>query len=292
VNKYDLGSKDFVCKSDLDAIKTIQVTGFLPHLLRQLTLADFEKSLLSELSEKAFRIDLPSDLDRMARQCANTLSLQTLPELFVVDGSQLNAFTFGSEENAHIVITSALLKTVSAQELMAVMGHEFGHVKSGHLLYHTLAEALATGLGMSASFLGMNAISIPLRLALLAWHRASEITADRASLLVVNDVEVLMSLFPKLASRANSGSFGHRKMDNEGANRLQTLGELVRTHPLDSNRIKLAREFWQSSEFKSGRRKIEKRQRLLKALVPVCRFCGRGKPIEALFCANCGKSQT
>jgi hypothetical protein len=54
-------------------------------------------------------------------------------------------------------------------------GHEMGHIKSRHLLYHSLAETLAGGIGISASLIGpeINLISMPMRLALLAWQRES-----------------------------------------------------------------------------------------------------------------------
>jgi Zn-dependent protease with chaperone function len=291
-DKYVLNLKDFAYRPDLDAIGAIKVTGFLPFLLKRLAFADFERNLLTQLSEKAVRVKYPSDLDEMMRQCASVLSLDALPEVFVSDGNQLNAFTFGTEGRTYVVFTSALLRIVSRQELEAVLSHEFGHVKSGHMLYHTLAEILASGIGTSASFLGLDLISVPIRLALLSWHRESEVTADRASLLAVNDIKVLRSLLSKLASALDPASSGQTQIDVHKPGALETLGELFRTHPLDSNRFRLAIDFWQSKEFKSGRRKIELRQRLLRGLTTVCRFCGQRKAVEELFCPNCGRSQS
>jgi Zn-dependent protease with chaperone function len=287
-----LDLKDFAYRPDLDAIETVKATGFVPYLLKRLTLGDFEKNLLLELSEKAIKVHHPSDFDTMIRQCASALSLEALPEVFVANATNLNAFTFGSEGHAYVVFTSSLLRVVSMQELAAVVGHEFGHIKSGHMLYHTLAEVLAGGIGASASLMGLDLISIPIRLALLSWHRESEVTADRASLLAVNDIRVLGSLFPKLASRPDPASFDRIEMDAHKAGTLETLGELFRTHPLDSNRFKLANEFWQSQEFQNARRKVELCQRLLRAMVPVCRFCGKNKTVDDLFCLNCGRCQT
>jgi hypothetical protein len=274
-NKYDLNVRDFAYGPDLDAMGTIKVAGFLPFLLKS-----------------ADRVQYPSDFDEIMRQCASVLSLDALPDVFVSDGNQLNAFTFGTEERAYVVCTSALLRIVSRQELEAVLSHEFAHVKSGHMLYHTLAEILANGIGTSASLLGLDLISVPIRLALLSWHRESEVTADRASLLAVNDIKVLRSLLSKLASALDPVSSGQTQTDVHKPGALETLGELFRTHPLDSNRFRLANDFWQSQEFKSGRRKIELRQRLLRGLTTVCRFCGQSKAVKELFCPNCGRSQS
>jgi Zn-dependent protease with chaperone function len=288
--KCDLDFKDYAYGPDMSAIDTVKATGFLPYLLKRFTVADFEKRMLSTLSSEALRVQYPSELDKMARQCANRLSLETLPEIFVVEDSQPNAFTFGGEDHSHVVLVSSLLRILSSQELAAVIGHEFGHVKSGHMLYHTLAEVLAGGIGVSATLLRLDVISIPLRLALLSWHRESEITADRASLLVVNDIKVLETLLHKFANgRSAPSNESGRSNDNLGI--IEAAGELIRTHPLDSKRFKLANQFVQSLEFQRARRKIEHRQKVIGALIPECRFCGRNKPIEDLFCPSCGKSQ-
>jgi Zn-dependent protease with chaperone function len=289
--RYDLTPNDFAYPPDLSAIETIKVTGILPYIVKKLTLGDFEKTLGSRLRAEARQVTYPSYIDNLARRCAMVLSIEFLPEMFILEGDQPNAFTFGSEEQAYLVLDSSLFEVLTQHELMAVISHELGHVKSGHMLYHTLAEVLGGGLSFSASLMGLDVITIPVRLALLSWHRESEVTADRASLLAVNDIKVMRSLFPKLASgrRAVSNQPDTQKRD---AGVLETVRELFDTHPLYANRFKLARDFWESREFQKARQKIELRQRLLKALVPICRYCGGSKPPEHLFCPKCGKCQT
>jgi Zn-dependent protease with chaperone function len=288
-SKYDLDLRDYAYKPDLDAIETVKATGFIPYLLKRFTVADLERRMLSTLSTEALRVQYPSDLDLLVRGCASELCLDSLPEVFVVNDTQPNAFTFGSEDHAYLVLVSNLLRILSTQELIAVIGHEFGHIKSGHMLYHTLAEVLAGGIGVSASLLGLNAISIPLSLTLLSWHRESEVTADRASLLLANDINVLERLLLKFAG-SEPMSPDQTKIE-ERVGMLEAVGELFRTHPIVSNRYKLADEFWKSQEFRRARQKIERRQKLVGALTPVCRFCGKGKQIEDLFCPSCRKSQ-
>jgi len=165
-------------------------------------------------------------------------------------------------------------------------------VKSGHMMYHTLAEVLSGGISLSASLMGLDVLSIPLRFALLSWHRESEVTADHAGLLAVNDIKVMESLLPKLASRRGTAAAHEPDVQKRDVGMLETLGELFRTHPLDSNRFKLAEEFWRSQEYRSARRKIELHQKLLKGLVPVCRYCGEAKSAEDMFCPKCGRCQT
>lgn len=290
---YDLTPDDFAYGPDRDAIQMVKATGVLPFLVKNLTLADFEKNLSSRLSREACRATYPSKVDALVRHCAIALSLDALPEVFVVKGGQPNAFTFGSEERAFLVVNSGILDLFTEREVTALFAHELGHVKSGHMLYHTVAEVLGGGISVSASFLGFDVVSLPVRLALLSWHRESEVTADRASLLVVNDMSVIKSLMTKLALWSSTGMFPSPRFDIEKdkAGLLDSASELFRTHPLHVNRFKLAKDFFESEQFRSVRRKIETRLELLRGLIPICRFCGERKRIEELFCPVCGRCQ-
>jgi len=265
----------------------------LVYLVKNLALAGIEKKLSSHLWNEAHRVTHPSELDMLFRRCAVSLSVDALPELFMIESGRPNAFTFGSEEHAFVVVDSTILRLLTACELTALLGHELGHVKSGHMPYHTLAEILGRGISVSGSFLGLDLVSIPVRLALLAWHRESEVTADRASLLVVDDISVMKSLMTKLAlwSSRSSVSSDQFDIDRDRADILESVSELFRTHPLHANRFRHAKQFYESYEFLRARRKIETRLDLLRALIPVCRFCGAGKPIEDPFCPACGRSQ-
>ncbi len=290
---YDLTFDDFGYGPDRDAIETVRATGALPYLVKSLALEDFEKAMLARLSAEAHRVLAGSELDRLVRQCAVLLSVEVLPEVFIVDGGRPNAFTFGTEEHAFVVVDSKVLRLLTPRELTALFGHELGHVISGHMMYHTLAELVAGGFSLSASLMGLGALSIPIRLALLSWHRESEVTGDRASLLAVNDISVVNSLMIKLATSSGDAgaSFDERAVKND-VGMLDSISELFHTHPLYTHRINLVKEFWESEEFGKARQKMERRRRLLKALVPQCRFCGARKQVVDLFCPVCGKSQT
>jgi Zn-dependent protease with chaperone function len=290
-SKYDLNPVDFAYPPDLSAIEAVKATGPLPYVLKKLALGDFEKSLGSKLRAEARQVVYPSYVDMLARRSATLLSIEFLPEIFVLRGEQPNAFTFGTEEHAYLVLDSSLSDALTELELTAVIAHELGHVKSGHMMYHTLAEVLGGGIGFSASLFGLDLISIPVRMALLSWYRESEVTADRASLLAVNDIRVMDSLYPKLSSDRGA-AINQSETPERNAGILETVGGLFRTHPSEANRFKLSRDFWESDEFQRARQKIQLRMELLKALVPVCRYCGESKSAENLFCPSCGRCQT
>lgn len=290
-NNYDLNFADYAYKPDLNAIETLKGTGSLPYLIKRLMIPKFEKAARSKLAVEAHQVDYPSKLDTLVRKCANLLSIDFMPEVFVTESGQPNAFTFGSDEHAYVVVDALFLRAMTSNELMAVLGHELAHVKSGHMLFHTLAEALRGGISVSASLLGLDVFSLPLRLALLSWHRESEVTADRASLLVVNNIETIKSLMMKLARFQSREDSEPTSLEGANVGLLESASELLQTHPLLSKRYTLLKEFWQSGEYLKVRQKMELRQTLLKGLNAVCRFCGAKKRVGELFCPRCGKSQ-
>lgn len=286
---YDLTVSDFAYKPDLDAMATMNATGPLPYILKNLTLANLENTMVSKLSAVGQRVEYPCELDTIIRHCAVLLSIEHLPEVFITEGDELNAFTFGREDQAYLVLNASLLRALTQFELTAVIAHELGHVKSGHMIYHTLAEALGRGISLSGALMGLDALSIPISLALLSWHRQSEVTADRASLLVVNEIKVMRSLLTKLSPIR--GTAPVRQSETRSTGILETASRLFRSHPLDIDRLKLAKQFIESQEFSRAKRKIELRQSLLSGLVPTCRFCAESKSIEDLFCPKCGRCQ-
>src|SRR5690606_21963042 len=100
-----------------------------------------------------------------------------------------------------VVLTSGAIDLLTEDELMFLIGHEFGHIKSRHTLYHSIGQTfpvLADVVGQ-ATFGASKLISIPLRLALLRWSRMSEFTADRAGMLCCQNLEVAAAVTMKLA---------------------------------------------------------------------------------------------
>lgn len=272
------------------AVDSLRATGILPYLVKNLAFPGLENRMVARLLATAGTVTASSEMNILARQCASMLSVEFLPELFITDRVQPNAFTFGTEEHAYVVVDSSLQSSLTTNEMKAVLGHELGHVRSGHMVYHTLAEILAGGIGMSASLLGLDLVSIPLRMALLSWNRESEVTADRAALLVVNDFTVVESLLGKLALPTAGSKFSLTPTEGKDGT-LQSISELFQTHPVYANRLRLLREFSISQQFQKARRKIELRQTLLRGLITRCRFCSQTKPTQDMFCPTCGRCQ-
>jgi Zn-dependent protease with chaperone function len=122
------------------------------------------------------------------------------PEMYVTVDPKPNAFTYGHTK-PFIQITSGLIDMLSDEELFFVIGHEVGHIKAGHVLYGTMARSISAIVSiLGQATLGFGAIlGQGLVIALYEWYRCAELTADRAALLCVQDVEPARDTFMKLA---------------------------------------------------------------------------------------------
>lgn len=160
-----------------------------------------ERALRLMLLGSAIRVDSHqfSRLFRVYNEAAAVLDVDQLPDLYVVANPILNAQTIGLDKPV-IVVNSSLLYALDDDELRFVLGHELGHVASGHAVYRTILlmlTALSTKLfAIPLGALGLRAIMA----ALTEWSRKSELSGDRAGLLACQDPEAALRVHMKLAS--------------------------------------------------------------------------------------------
>ena len=127
------------------------------------------------------------------------------PELYVSLNPIPNAYTYG-HTRPFIVLTSGLVDLLSAEERFFVIAHELGHIKAGHVLYTIIAHNIAAIVErIGQATLGIGALlGQSLVYALLEWHRKAELTADRAGLLCVQNMESPINCFMKMAGGAST----------------------------------------------------------------------------------------
>lgn len=102
-------------------------------------------------------------------------------------------------ERPFIVLHTGLIERLDEPELRVLLGHELGHIMSGHALYRTLLN-LMLQLGFRHLPSLADVAVLPIRLALLEWSRSSEFSCDRAGLLVAPDPDDALRLLMKAAA--------------------------------------------------------------------------------------------
>ena len=181
-----------------------------------------------------------AELFRSFRGCCERLGVAPMPGLFLAGDGPV-AYTSGIEE-PFISLRWDLAERCSPAELEFILGHELGHIRLDHGLYFQLAD-WATYFVDRIPLIG-EYLAKGLAPRLYQWQRAAEFSADRAGLLVCQDVNaalrvmMILSGVPRhLIEQANIAAFldqarDFEKLDEGWLNSMtKTWMGWNRTHP-------------------------------------------------------------
>jgi len=279
------------------------------------------KGLLEHGGEKWFYVDnIANNVRVNKRQCQSLYGLLKEacgvldvrePEMYVDMDPLPNAYTYGTKR-PFIVVTSGLVEMLNDAELLAVVGHEVGHIKCNHVLYKFMVNNLASFVrvvGLPGLAVGMGA-----QIKLYQWDRMSEFSADRAALLVIQDTDTVITVNMKLAggsakvyAELNKQEFLNQarefeKFDQTRFGRtFKTLQVLSRRHPWPVLRVAAIDEWSSSEEYKNileghylrqgGSHEVP--QPLAQSVMVECPRCHKPRrtslPEGHRRCSSCGK---
>lgn len=151
-----------------------------------------------ELCGSAFHVTPKScpELYKLVEDTAKVLEIDIIPEIYTKWTYGLNAYTTGYREDTILVLYSGAVDLLPDSELKYIVGHEMGHIKSGHVLYHVMASVISQAMQQMGV---LATAAAPIQLALGYWNRMSEFTADRAGLLACQDLDAALSATMKMA---------------------------------------------------------------------------------------------
>ncbi|MBK9249990.1 MAG: M48 family metallopeptidase [Ignavibacteria bacterium] len=200
----NISSRTWEHPADRAALTALQSVPGLDLVVKKVVGVTTERSLRLVALSSAVRVNERqfAKVHTLLREACQILDVKNPPEMYISASPFINARIIGVDR-PFIILNSSLLDTLSDDELLAVIAHELGHYLSGHLLYSTLLVML-TNFSMpiiSSLPLGNVAISA-ITMALMEWYRKSELSCDRAGLLVVQDPDVCYTLEMKLAGGA------------------------------------------------------------------------------------------
>lgn len=206
-----ISSRAYEHPSDRTALVAMRSLSGFDAVLRRLAGMFRERSLRLMYLATAVRVGEQQfrDLHDMTRDAAYTLDLAKPPEVYVIQHPQVLAMTLGIDQ-PFVVLSTGLLDLMDAEELRFVIGHEVGHILSGHAVYRTMLYHLirltSRLMWLPVGYWGLRAIIA----ALEEWHRKSELSGDRAGLLVGQDPDAALRALMKL-----SGGSHYREMNTE-----------------------------------------------------------------------------
>ncbi len=213
-----------------------------------------------------------STIYQIFRECVRDLDIYPEPTLFVAQNPQANSYALG-QENPYIVIDTGILDLLDESEIRAVLAHELGHIKCGHTILIQMAMwamSAASALGDLTFGIG-NFVSSALIYAFFEWRRKAELTADRAALLVVDDLNTVLSSMMKLSGGSSKyahecslpefikQSENYQALDKEGLNQVYKFlmyngaQGMMLTHPFPVERVQYLQQWAVSPEYQQIR---------------------------------------
>lgn len=215
-----------------------------------------------------------STLYGIFRECVRDLDMSPEPALFVSQDPEVNSYALGKEQPC-IVVNTGLLDLLKEDEIRTVIAHELGHIKCEHTVLSQMglwAMEAASVLGQITFGIG-NLVSRGLIYAFYEWRRKAELSADRAALLVMNDIEPVVRTMMKLSGGSHKyahecslqeflkQSEDYRQLDEDGLNQVYKIllynggqGGGILSHPFPVERPYYLQEWANSEEYREIRR--------------------------------------
>lgn len=176
---------------------------------------DILRQILKEFSDRYFKVFFMQNYIRVneahvkklykkLERICEIMDIDYVPELYIIQNPYPQSFVVGVDK-AFIGISTHTLNILNDAEIDGVLAHEVAHIKSNHILYKTAARIMTSVVDVIASqTLGIgNLITMPLLYALKYWDRCSELSSDRAELLVTRDYDMFVRTHMKLQSGLN-----------------------------------------------------------------------------------------
>lgn len=229
------------------------------------------------------------ELYKQIKEDASVLGVADFPEIYTEWGYAINGYTTGNKDKTMLVLNSGAVDLLTVPQLDYVVGHELGHIKSGHVLYHLMAQLFSSAIGMIP--LGETLLT-PIHYSLMYWQRMSEFTADRAGLLVCQDKDAAIETIIKMAGapqkyfdKLDKDAFLKQAEEFEtrfssvADSAIRTISIVSSSHPWTVYRAGELLKWIESGEY----------DRILNEYAGIpCIHCGAPNSKEAIDCHVCG----
>lgn len=200
----DISPRAWEHPADRGALVALRAVPGFDQVLRAISGAFGERSVRLLYLATSIRVSPRQypQLHQLVTECATTLDLQPIPELYVQQEPRPQAMTIGLDKPI-IVISTGMLDLVEEEGMRFILGHEVAHVISGHAVYRTMMMQLIS-LSSSIQWLPMGAWGIrAITLGLNEWFRKAELSCDRAGLLCVQDPRAVLRVHASMAGARN-----------------------------------------------------------------------------------------
>ncbi len=254
----DIDPSSWEHPADRAALQAVRKIPGFDEVLKKLFGLFGEKPIRLAFQANAVRVG-PNQFPKLHERYQEVLATLDAPkhyELFVSQTPMVNAGAYGMDK-PFIVLNSGSLILLDEEELTFLLGHEVGHILSGHVLYRTMTVLLYQLAQLGFPIVGLAARAI--LMALLEWGRKAELSCDRAGLLAVQHPEASLRSFLKLAgggkpSETNLNEFliqadEYRQSGDVADIVFKVLNLLGTTHPFHVLRAAELRDWIEKGDY-------------------------------------------
>ena len=193
-----IGAETWEHPADRAALAGLRRIPAFDEVLRKLFGLFGEKPVRLAFQANAVRVG-PRQFPDVHSRYLDVLETMDAPEhypLFISQTPMVNAGAYGMNE-PFIVLNSGSIRLLDDEEQVFLLGHELGHIMSGHVLYRTMLVILLRLANIGYPIVGLAARAV--LIGLLEWSRKSELSADRAGLLACQSPTAALGTSLKLA---------------------------------------------------------------------------------------------
>jgi Zn-dependent protease with chaperone function len=186
----NISSKAYEHPADRAATAALKAIPMLDTIVRKLIEWRYERALRQFYLGNSIKVGEHQLQDFWLAHVSvcRILDMPLTYDLYISTSMGDNAGVNGSG-NPMVIFGSALYERLDPGEQRVVLAHEVGHILSDHALYLTALDILLRAGGGLPFMLGLPWRAV--RAVLLEWRRATELSSDRASALVVRDPRIV-----------------------------------------------------------------------------------------------------
>jgi Zn-dependent protease with chaperone function len=253
-----IGAESWEHPADRAALAALRRMPLFDEVLRRVFGVFGEKPIRLAFQANAVRVS-EKQFPAIHARYVDVLATMDAPEhypLFISQTPIVNAGAYGME-HPFIVLNSGAIRLLEGDELDFLLGHELGHVMSGHVLYRTMMVILIQLANLGYPLVGLAARAV--LVGLLEWYRKSELSSDRAGLLACQDPGVALATSMKLAGggRADENDLNeflaqadeYRESGDVADSVFKVLNLLGTTHPFHTLRAAELRDWVEAGEY-------------------------------------------
>jgi Zn-dependent protease with chaperone function len=264
IRKYEpviltgIGAESWEHPADRAALAALRRIPAFDEVLRKLFGFFGEKPVRLAFQANAVKVgprQFP-DIYSRYRDVLHTMDADQEYPLFISQTPVVNAGAYGMKE-PFIVLNSGAIRLLDDREQIFLMGHELGHIMSGHVLYRTMLVILIQLANIGYPIVGIAARAV--LLGLLEWSRKAELSCDRAGLLAVQSPDAALGTSMKLAgggraTETDLNAFLEQAEEYRGDSDLgdmvfKILNLLGTTHPFHTLRAAELRDWIENGDY-------------------------------------------